>query len=124
MKPLNTLNNHERGQLLFDLFPLHRSPIIDFILGGFKDLKDNKDLRRSEWENNPLITFDYWFALGRNLDIAISNNSKTITKKKNVFCDQLFNGMFSLFSTSAIIEYSKGQNDKQFKLFVELMYET
>lgn len=62
MKPLQHMNNIEKGRLLVGLFPERLPEILRAVQDGYKDLTRNEQTLRHLWDGS-LFRFDLWYSL-------------------------------------------------------------
>ncbi|HUN01237.1 MAG TPA: hypothetical protein PLS00_00160 [Niabella sp.] len=123
MKPLDKLNNVEKGKLLFDLFPANIPKAIDFILAIAKMICNDPDNLKQQWENQ-FLTVEFWLRLATDTQQRIEKNGKSLHRSGSRFADQLFDGYNALFTVHCLGEYSVNEacTDKRFAKAIEMLF--
>ncbi|KPH13370.1 hypothetical protein [Chryseobacterium sp. ERMR1:04] len=105
MKPLERMNNVEKGKMLADLLPEELPNITLFISKEIERFLKNEDHKKSIWKGT-LLTANFWYSLVRNVEKAIKHCSSKLHKNHRWFADQLFDGYNALFTIHCLIEYA------------------
>ncbi|MBT2559865.1 hypothetical protein J7E50_18250 [Pedobacter sp. ISL-68] len=105
MKPLEKMNNVEKGKFLADLLPEELPNITPFIEQEIQRFLKNEDHNKSIWKGT-LITADFWYSLVRNVEKAIKQYGSRLHKNHRWFADQLFDGYNALFTINCLVEYA------------------
>lgn len=105
MKPLNKMDNVDRGRLLADLLPLELPKIIQYIETEAEQMCSNEQFIRSHWAG-VLCTADFWFSLVANVDKRIKKCGSRLHTRHGWFADQLFDGYDALFTLYCLQEYA------------------
>lgn len=105
MKPLERMNNVEKGKMLADLLPEELPNITLFISKEIERFLKNEDHNKSIWKGT-LITANFWYSLVRNVEKTIKQCGSKLHKNHRWFADQLFNGYNALFTIHCLIEYA------------------
>lgn len=105
MKPLERMNNVEKGKMLADLLPEELPNITLFISKEIERFLKNEDHNKSIWKGT-LITANFWYSLVRNVEKAIKQCGSKLHKNHRWFADQLFDGYNALFTIHCLIEYA------------------
>ncbi|MBE9598695.1 hypothetical protein D3C87_299100 [compost metagenome] len=123
MKSLDQLNNLERGALLHQLFPNEMPDLLDFIEGMCISIKEDEEGNRKVWKLG-LMTFDFWLSLLNQVEAAIKQYGKKLTKSHRLFTDQLFDGLLACFTIHCITVYVtlKQHPNPKFTKAVELLF--
>ena len=122
MKPLQNLNNVEKGKLLAALFPEQVQGILESVQQAWQYLTDNEDAIRSEWDNG-FITFEFWYRVAGNVADAIVRNGKSLTKSSSLFADHLFDGHNALFTIDCVVKQAKHSENLKYRQAVALLFE-
>ena len=122
MKPLQNLNNVEKGKLLAALFPEQVQGILDSLQQACQFLTDNEDAIRSSWDNT-FVPFEFWYRVAGNVADAIIRNGKSLTKSSSLFADHLFDGHNALFTIDCIIKQAKHNENLKYRQAVALLFE-
>lgn len=122
MKPLQNLNNVEKGKLLAALFPEQMQGILESLQQAWQYLTDNEDAIRSEWDNS-FIPFEFWYRVAGNVADAIVRNGKSLTKSSSLFADHLFDGHNALFTIDCIVKQAKHSENPKYRQAVALLFE-
>lgn len=122
MKPLQNLNNVEKGKLLAALFPEQVQGILESLQQACQYLTDNEDAIRSSWDNG-FIPFEFWYRVAGNVADAIVRNGKSLTKSSSLFADHLFDGHNALFTIDCIVKQAKHNESKKYRQAIALLFE-
>jgi hypothetical protein len=122
MKPLQNLNNVEKGKLLAALFPEQMQGILESLQQACQYLTDNEEEIRSTWDNG-FIPFEFWYRVAGNVADAIVRNGKGIAKSSSLFADHLFDGHNALFTIDCIIRQAKHNDNDKYRQAVALLFE-
>lgn len=122
MKPLNTLNNSEKGRLLADLFPSEIGLFLDDLKAFCTDFRERKEEYARNW-NTGVVPFEYWQHLSNETEALLNRHITSMKRSSKVFSDQLYFLETALFVNDRMIKYAerKSQNDK-FKIAITLFY--
>lgn len=105
MKPLEKMNNIEKGKFLADLFPEELPNIILFIQQEIAHFSINEADIKRHWTAS-LVTDGFWLQLVRNIEKAITQSGDRLHRNHRWFADQLFDGYNALFTIYCLVEYS------------------
>ena len=105
MKPLQNMNNVDKGKLLATLFPEQVQGTLDSLTEAHAFLNNNEETLRNSWENS-LITFDFWMQLAEQAHNIISDYGQKLSKSTSLFSDQLFDGYIAIFTIDCIAKQS------------------
>lgn len=122
MKPLQNLNNVEKGKLLASLFPEQVQGILESLQQACQYLTDNEDAIRGSWDNG-FIPFEFWYRVAGNVADAIVRNGKSLTKSSSLFADHLFDGHNALFTIDCIVKQAKHNESKKYRQAIALLFE-
>lgn len=101
MKPLQHMNNIEKGRLLIGLFPERLPEILRALQDRQQNLIRNEQNLRPLW-NSTLHSFDYWCALAAHAaEMASQHENDTATGSYTV-CEKLFAGSTALYVIDCI----------------------
>lgn len=101
MKPLQHMNNIEKGRLLTGLFPESLPEILKAIQDGYENLTQNEQSLRHSW-NSTLHSFDYWYALAAyTAEIAAQHENDSVAGSY-ILCEKLFSGSTALYVIDCI----------------------
>jgi hypothetical protein len=122
MKPLNTLNNSEKGRLLADLFPSEIVLFLDDLKAFCTDFRECREYYASNW-NAAIVPIEYWQHLAAETEALLNRHIIGMRRSSKVFSDQLYFSDTAIFVNDRIIKYAerKSQNDK-FKIAITLFY--
>jgi hypothetical protein len=122
MKPLNKMDNVDRGRLLADLLPLELSKIIQYIETEAQQMSEHEQFIRTHWAEG-LCTADFWFSLVQNVDRKIKKCGSRLHTKHGWFADQLFDGYDALFTLYCLQEFAtKTECSEQLTLAIHLIF--
>jgi len=122
MKPLQNLNNVEKGKLLATLFPEQVQGILESLQQTYQYMTDNEEAIRSSWDNG-FIPFEFWYRVATNVADAIRRNGKSLTKSSSLFADHLFDGHNALFTIDCIVKQVKHNENTKYRQAVTLLFE-
>lgn len=121
MKSLQNLNNVERAKLLFELFPESIPGFITYVKEATANY-DKEDLRKT-WSNG-MIGVDWWISLLDDVQAILIKYGSSISKSKNLFSDQLFDGYNAFVTSTLLSNYAnKSGIDKKFTAMVKILFE-
>jgi len=123
MKPLDKLNNVEKGKLLFDLFPASIPKAIAFIQAVATMICNDPDNLKQQWENQ-FFSVELWLRLATNTKELIEKNGTSLHRSARRFADQLFDGYNALFTVHCLGQYSVNEacTDKRFAKAIEMLF--
>lgn len=125
MKPLQNMNNVEKGKLLATLFPEQLKGILDSLTGGYNFLTENEEALRSTW-GNELLTFDFWYRQAAEVADTVKRHNRALTNSSSLFADQLFDGYHALFTIDCIVKQAASlpplPENKRYELAVQLLF--
>ena len=123
MKPLAQLNNVERAKLLFELFPGCISDFLVFQKEVTDNLMRDPDQLKENWDNG-FITMEFWIRLAAETQKTLDKYNQRLTKRSQIFADQLFHGYKALYAAHCLQQYVKhhSPSDMHFKNAVELLF--
>lgn len=122
MKPLQNLNNVEKGKLLASLFPAEVHGILDSLQQACRYIADNEDALRESWDSS-FFPFDFWYRLAANVSDALHRNGRSLTKSSSLFADHLFDGHNALFTIDCIIKQAQHNGNPKYRQAVALLFE-
>ncbi len=122
MKPLQNLNNVEKGKLLASLFPAELQGILDSLQQACQYLTDNEQAIHEVWDNG-FFPFTFWQRIAANIAEALRKYDSRLTKSSNLFADQLFDGYNALFTIDCIIKQAKHSENTKYRQAVALLFE-
>jgi hypothetical protein len=122
MKPLNKMDNVDRGRLLADLLPLELPKIIQYIETEAQQMSEHEQFIRSHWADG-LCTADFWFGLVQNVHTKIKKCGSRLHTKHGWFADQLFDGYDALFTLYCLQEFAtKTECSEQLTQAIHLIF--
>lgn len=122
MKPLNKMDNVDRGRLLADLLPLELPKIIQYIETEAQQMSEHEQFIRTHWAGG-LCTADFWFSLVQNVDRKIKKCGSRLHTKHRWFADQLFDGYDALFTLYCLQEFAtKTECSEQLTQAIHLIF--
>ncbi|WP_143056003.1 hypothetical protein [Flavobacterium sp. fv08] len=99
MKPLQNMNNIEKGRLFLGLFPERLPEMLRSVQDGYKDLTLNEQALRPLWDGS-LFRFDLWYSLAASAaDTAARFGSTTGTQQ---LTEKLFAGHTAAYTIDCI----------------------
>jgi hypothetical protein len=126
MKPLQSMNNVDKGKLLATLFPEQVQGILDSLTEAHAFLNNNEETLRNSWENS-LITFDFWMQLAEQSHGIISNYGQKLSKSTSLFSDQLFDGYIAILTIDCIAKQAAAlpplPENRRYGLAVQLLFD-
>lgn len=120
MKTLKELNNVERAKLLAQLFLKELPEMVEAIDTYTKSVIEKQDELKKTWDMG-LLTADYWIRLAETTQKTIKTNAKGINTKPAWFADQLFDGMLSLTSAQALLQFAQDESN-ECKRMINLLF--
>ena len=105
MKPLQFLNNIEKGRLLAGLFPERLPEILRAIQDGCTDLTRNELTLRPLWDNS-LFRFDLWYRLAAGAAEAACCFSSSPPKGTQQLTEKIFSGHTALYTIDCIARHA------------------
>lgn len=125
MKPLQSMNNVEKGKLLAALFPEQLKGILDSLTEGYDFLTQNEEALRSTWGND-LLNFDFWYRQAAEVANTVKRHSRALTKSSSLFADQLFDGYNAIYTIDCIVKQAASlpplPENKRYGLAVQLLF--
>lgn len=125
MKPLQSMNNVDKGKLLATLFPEQVQGILESITAAHAFLNENEETLRSTWENT-LLPFDFWLRLAEQAREIINNYGQKLAKSTSLFSDQLFDGYIAIFTIDCIAKHASSvpplPENNRYGLAVKLLF--
>lgn len=125
MKPLQSMNNVDKGKLLATLFPEQVQGILDSLTAAHAFLNENEETLRSTWENT-LLPFDFWLRLAQQAKEIINNYGQKLAKSTSLFSDQLFDGYIAIFTIDCIAKQAAAlpplPENNRYGLAVQLLF--
>ncbi|MFP9097726.1 hypothetical protein ACLI09_01625 [Flavobacterium sp. RHBU_24] len=125
MKPLQNMNNVEKGKLLATLFPEQLKGILNSLTEAYNFLTENEEALRSTWGND-LLTFDFWYRQAAEVADIIKRHSRALTKSSTLFADQLFDGYHAIFTIDCIVKQAASlpslPENKRYGLAIQLLF--
>lgn len=123
MKPLNKLNNVEKGKLLFELFPEEMPMLVAFIK-EFTQSMINDPVKLKEKPINLIHTTEFWKGLVDDTKRKLDLYGNKLSKRSRLFSDQLFDGDNSLYVCYCLYEYLRSDNytNRKFRYGVLLLF--
>ncbi|CDS93678.1 conserved hypothetical protein [Sphingobacterium sp. PM2-P1-29] len=104
MKPLNKLNNLEKGKLLAALFPDEIKGILNTISVNCKMLAENRKQVEKDWDNG-FMTVGLWYRLAEMCNEALTlNRDKPYSAGR--FAQEFFDGYIAIFTIDSVIKYA------------------
>jgi hypothetical protein len=122
MKPLQNLNNVEKGKLLAGLFPNEMQGILDSLQQAHQYIADNEEAIRNGWDST-FFPFAFWYKVAGNVAEALRRNGKSLIKSSSLFADQLFDGYNALFTIDCIIKQASLSENIKYRQAVALLFE-
>lgn len=101
MKPLQSMNNKEKGRLLAALFPEQVAGILESLTASYAFLSDNEDALRATWDNG-MLSFDFWQQQAAAVAAVAARHKKALAKSSTLFSEQLFSGYHALYTIDCI----------------------
>ncbi|WP_066759904.1 hypothetical protein [Chryseobacterium glaciei] len=105
MKPLERMNNVEKGKFFADLLPEELPNITGFIEQEIQRFLSDEQPIRNSWTGT-LITADFWYSLVQDVEKAIKQYGSRLHKNHRWFADQLFDSYNALFTIHCLVEYA------------------
>lgn len=106
MKPLQIMNNIDKGKLLAVLFPEQLGNILERLTASYRFLSDNEDSLRASWDNS-LLPFDFWYRQAAEVAAAVAQHGKVLSKSSNQFAEHLFNGYHAIYTIDCIVKQAE-----------------
>jgi hypothetical protein len=122
MKPLQNLNNVEKGKLLAGLFPYELQGILDSLQRACQYLTDNEEGIHEGWDNG-FFPFAFWQRIAANVEEVLRKYDNRLTKSSSLFADQLFDSYNALFTIDCIIKQAKHSENPKYRQAVALLFE-
>lgn len=126
MKPLQNMNNVDKGKLLATLFPEQVQGILDSLTAAHAFLNENEETLRSTWENT-LLPFDFWMQLAEQAHSIIRNYGQKLTKSTSLFSDQLFDGYLAILTIDCIVKQAAAlpplPENRRYRLAVQMLFD-
>ena len=126
MKPLQSMNNVDKGKLLATLFPEQVQRILDSLTAAHAFLNENEETLRSTWENT-LLPFDFWMQLAEQVQSIIRNYGQKLTKSTSLFSDQLFDGYLAILTIDCIVKQAAAlpplPENRRYGLAVQMLFD-
>lgn len=117
MKPFNQLRTYAKAKLLFDLFPEESKKSVEFIKS-----------KAETFQHEPIIigefqTEAFWKEVAQSILTSIEYSGRRLYKSQ-AFADQLFDGIFAMFTIHCLKEYIMLPDIKytRFSTAVELFF--
>ncbi|MDC7217621.1 MAG: hypothetical protein PQJ28_01215 [Spirochaetales bacterium] len=125
MKPLQSMNNGDKGKLLATLFPEQVQGILDSLTAAYAFLNENEETLRNSWENT-LLPFDFWLQLAEQAREIINHYGQRLAKSTRLFADQLFDGYVAIYTIDCIVKHASAlpplPGNERFGLAVKLLF--
>ncbi|WP_159798906.1 hypothetical protein [Flavobacterium sp. MK4S-17] len=125
MKPLQSMNNVDKGKLLATLFPEQVQGILDSLTAAHSFLNENEETLRSTWENT-LLPLDFWLQLAEQAREIINHYGQKLAKSTSLFSDQLFDGYIAIFTIDCIVKHAASvpplPENSRYRLAVQLLF--
>lgn len=123
MKPLENLTNIERAKMLHQLFPEEMPALIDYTEGVCIAILQETERHRANW-NNPLITFDYWILLIKQVKQNIKEYGMGMCKQINLFTEALFSGHLAMVMVHSMYLYTTTRQhpNRKFSVAIDLLF--
>lgn len=123
MKSLEELNNSEKAQLLFDLFPDEIPSLVEFMEQVCATVLEETEQGRQSWKDG-LITYDFWLYLAEHIRLVIGKYGKALGWNGRLFSEQLFSGQHALFATYCLNLCTKVKQhpNKKFSDTIQLLF--
>lgn len=124
MKPLESLNNAEKGKLLHSLFPAEIAGVLQFVSGTSQTIKEEQEKLRNNWGDSQLFTFDFWLTLVQQAEKIIKQYGSKLEKSSSLFADQLFDGYGAVYMVHCLILYTsvRQHTNPKFTLAIDLLF--
>ena len=122
MKPLQNLNNVEKGKLLAGLFPQELQGILKSLTHACQFLSDNEEALRETWDNS-FIRFDFWYRVATDVEAALKRHNGALAKSSHLFAEELFSHHNALFTIDCIIRQAKDNENPKYRQAVALLFE-
>lgn len=104
MKPLNKLNNLEKGKLLAALFPDEIKGMLNTISAIYKMLTENREQVEKDWDNG-FMTAGQWYRLAEMCNEALTiNRDKPYSTGR--FAQEFFDGYIAIFTIDCVMKYA------------------
>ena len=123
MKPLNKMNNVEKGKLLFELFP-EEMPLLIAFIKEFTQSIVNDPAKLKVKPIDQIHTTEFWQGLVDNAKVKLDLYGNKLAKRSRLFIDQLFDGCNSLYACYCLHEYIRTDNytNRKFRYGVLLLF--
>ncbi len=123
MKPLNKMNNVEKGKLLFELFPEEMPSLIAFMKEFTLSIINDPGKMKAK-AIDQIHTTEFWQGLTDNAKRKLDLYGNKLAKRSPLFSDQLFDGYNSIYAVYCLHEYIRSQNytNRKFRLGVLLLF--
>lgn len=126
MKPLQYMNNIEKGRLLTGLFPERLPEILRAIEEGYTDLTRNEKTLRPLW-NNSLFRFDLWYRLATDATETAACFGNYPAKGTQQLTEKIFAGHTALYTIDCIARHADTLPDvpenASYKAAVRMLFE-
>ena len=105
MKPLQYMNNIEKGRLLAGLFPERLPEILRAVQDGYTNLTLNEQALRPLWDNS-LFRFDLWYRLATDAAETACSYGSSPAKGTQELTEKIFTGHTALYTIDCIARYA------------------
>jgi len=126
MQPLNKMSPKEKGELLFELFPLEIPAFVIFLQYIADNLITNNETVRLSWdEAKETFTFTFWLSLAEEVSTLVQKRQTDLAQSKSYFSIKLFDGYAGFFSTHCLRLFIKSDKctDYHFRLAAQLLFD-
>jgi hypothetical protein len=115
MRHFRNMSRVDKAKLLHKLFPDDVIAFIVFEKFAATAFQRDKETHRKNWREDDRFQFDFWLSIVDDAVKRIQRHELDLTKKSDLFADQLFEGYtyyFTLYCLEIFIESNKCTNDK------------
>ncbi|GEM63858.1 hypothetical protein SF1_18400 [Sphingobacterium faecium NBRC 15299] len=109
MKVLYTMDDLDKGKLLFALFPEELENIQKAIKKECEMYLKYEIALRKAWNVKGFLTADFWFRLVYSTYDNMNRNKGKLWQKPKSFADYLFDGNDAIFTKDCLIEYASSK---------------